>query len=153
MINILLLQNLINFAARLAQADLVTKTDFDNKLSNLNRKITSNKTKHLLFENEFKKSKTFDSIYFRGKSDFENDGTQNYLVFQPIHKYFETAIVNNNINILSWKSKEFSYEKISSIKTTGYMLNSYLDFYDRAKIRVKFNGTCLKQDHSTLFFS
>ena len=33
-----------NFAARLAQRDLVTKTDFDNKLSDLNRKIVSNKT-------------------------------------------------------------------------------------------------------------
>ena len=28
------------FNARLAQANLVTKTDFDDKLSNLNRKIT-----------------------------------------------------------------------------------------------------------------
>ena len=64
MINILLLQNLINFAARLAQADLVTKTDFDDKQSNLNRKITSNKTKHLLFENEFKKSKTLIQFIF-----------------------------------------------------------------------------------------
>ena len=34
--------------ARLAQANLITKTDFDVKLSNLNRNITSNKTKHLL---------------------------------------------------------------------------------------------------------
>ena len=40
-----------NFAARLAQASLVTKTDFDNKLSNLNRKNNSNKTKPLLVEN------------------------------------------------------------------------------------------------------
>ena len=32
------------------------------------------------------------------------------------------------------------------------MLNPYLDFYDTAKTRVKFNGGCLKQDHSTLFF-
>ena len=31
-----------------------------------------------------KKLKTFDSGYFRGKSHFEDDGTQNYLVFQPI---------------------------------------------------------------------
>ena len=31
-----------NFAARLAQANLMTKTGFDAKLSNLNRKITSN---------------------------------------------------------------------------------------------------------------
>ena len=37
-----------NFAARLAQANLVTKTDFDNKLSSFNRKITGNKPKHLL---------------------------------------------------------------------------------------------------------
>ena len=70
-----------NFAARLAQTNLVTKTDFDDKLINLNRKITSNKTKHLLVENELKKLETFDSIYFCGKSHFEDDGTQNYLVF------------------------------------------------------------------------
>ena len=43
-----------NFEARLALTNLVTKTDFDNKLSGLNRKITSNKTKHLVVENELK---------------------------------------------------------------------------------------------------
>ena len=62
-----------NFVARLAQANLVTKTDFDAKLL----KITSNTTKHLLNENEFKKLETFDSIYFCSKSHFEDDGTQN----------------------------------------------------------------------------
>ena len=36
------------FNARLAQANLIIKTDFDSKLSSLNRKITANKTKHLL---------------------------------------------------------------------------------------------------------
>ena len=35
-----------NFATRFAQANLLTKTDFDNKLSNLNQIIVSNKTKH-----------------------------------------------------------------------------------------------------------
>ena len=68
------------FNARLAQANLITKTDFDTKLSSLNRKITANKTKHLLVGNELKKLKTSDSSYFRGKSHFEEDGTQNYLV-------------------------------------------------------------------------
>ena len=42
------------FNARLAQENLITKTDFDAKLSNLNKKITSNKSKHLLVENELK---------------------------------------------------------------------------------------------------
>ena len=36
------------FNVRIAQANLITKTDFDAKLLNLNRKITSNKSKHLL---------------------------------------------------------------------------------------------------------
>ena len=58
------------FNARLGQANLITKTDFDAKLSSLNRKITANKSKYLLVENEFKKLKTFDSSYFRGKKSF-----------------------------------------------------------------------------------
>ena len=36
------------FNLRIAQANLIAKTDFDSKLSNLNRKITINKTKHFL---------------------------------------------------------------------------------------------------------
>ena len=77
MINILLIQS------------LVKKTDFDDKLSNLNRKITANKSKHLLVENEQNKLKTFDSSYFIGKSHFEEDGVQNYLLFQPIIRYLK----------------------------------------------------------------
>ena len=32
------------FNARIVQANLITKTEFDSKFSNLNRKITKNKT-------------------------------------------------------------------------------------------------------------
>ena len=70
---------------------MITKTDFDAKLSSLNRKITQNKSKHLLVENELNKLKTFDSSYFIGKSHFEEDGTQNYLVFQPLNKCFKVV--------------------------------------------------------------
>ena len=72
------------FNSRLAQTNLIAKTDFDAKLLSLNRKIISNKSKHLIVENELKKLKTFDSSYFRGKNYFENNDTQYYLVFQPI---------------------------------------------------------------------
>ena len=41
------------------------------------RKITANKTKHLLAENELKKLKTFNLSYFIDKSHFEEDGSQN----------------------------------------------------------------------------
>ena len=72
------------FNTRLAQENLITKTNFDAKLTTLTRKITSNKSKHLLVESELKKLKTLDSIFFRSKSHFEKYGTQNYLVYQPM---------------------------------------------------------------------
>ena len=65
---------------------------------NLNRKITQNKTKHVLVENELKKLKTFHLSYFIGKSDFEGNGTQNYLVFQPLFKYFKSNVKNSTIS-------------------------------------------------------
>ena len=40
------------FNVRLAQASLMLKTDFNAKLSSLNRKITKNHSKHLFDENE-----------------------------------------------------------------------------------------------------
>ena len=43
------------FNAKLAKANLITKTDFHAQLSSLNRKI---KSKHLLIENELNKLKT-----------------------------------------------------------------------------------------------
>ena len=46
-----------NFKARLAQADLVPKTDFAIKLQDISKRITSNKTKHLLVQNELEKTK------------------------------------------------------------------------------------------------
>ena len=52
------------FNARIAPANVITKTDFDAKLSGFNRKINNNKSKHLLVENELNKLKTFDSSYF-----------------------------------------------------------------------------------------
>ena len=94
------------FNARIAQANLITRTDFDGKLSSLNRKITANKSKDLLIENELKKLKTFDSIHYRGKSHFEEDGIQNYLVFQPTQRYFKRIAGAGNDNyIYYWKSK------------------------------------------------
>ena len=88
------------FNARLAQANLITKTDFDSRFSNLNRKITTTKAKHLFVENELNRLKTFDSSYFIGKSYFDEDGTQNYLVFQTIIRYFKVNTVTNTDYIL-----------------------------------------------------
>ena len=99
----------------------------------------------MLVENELKKLKTFESIYFRGTSHFEEDGVQNYLLFQPIKRYFKVIVGGGNGNyIYYWKSKGLSDERINSIKTSDYEITPYLSYYDVNKIRVKFDGGCLK---------
>ena len=127
----------------------MTKTDFDAKLSSLNRKITQNKSKHLLVENELNKLKTFDSGYFIGKSHFEEDGTQNYLVFQPIYRYFKVFSITQYLEYVSeWKSKGLSSESFKAISTSDNSLNPTLNYYN-TKIREKFTGDCLKQQKIT----
>ena len=56
------------------QHNLITKTDFDDKLSSLNRKITQNKTKHLLVENELTtlENKIPDVSSLVKKADYNN---------------------------------------------------------------------------------
>ena len=134
------------FNVRLAQANLITKTDFDDKLSNLNRKITQNISKHLLVENELNKLKTFDSGYFIGKSHFEEDGTQNYLVFQPMYRYFK--MITNTDYISSWKSKGLSAESIEPPTTSDNSFTPALSYYF-TKTRVKFTRICLKQSKTS----
>ena len=63
------------FSSKLAQVNVITKINFYAKIIEL--------------ENNIKKLKTFDSIYFKGKSHFEEDSVQNYLVFQPMYRYLK----------------------------------------------------------------
>ena len=65
---------------------MITKTGHDDALISVNKKINSNKTKQLLVENELENLKNIDSVYFRGKNLFEDDGKENYLVFQLVYK-------------------------------------------------------------------
>ena len=100
----------------------------------------------MLVENELKKLKTFDLSHFKGKSHFEENVAQNYLVFQPMYKYFKT--INSTDNISEWKSKGLSYESIKTPSASNNFLNPLLDNVS-TKIRVKFSGSCLKQDKAT----
>ena len=98
MTNILLPQSLNTLAAsvfnaRLPQANLITRRDFDAILSSLSRKNTKNKSKLLFVENKLKKLRTFDLSYFTGKSHFEEDGTQNYLVFHIFKKLLVLVVL------------------------------------------------------------
>ena len=94
------------FNARLFQANLMTKIIFDNTVSSLNSKIAKNKTKNESIENELKKLKTFDLGHFIGKSYFEEDCAQNYLVFQPKKRHFK--LIANSKVFSSQQSKGLS---------------------------------------------
>ena len=126
---------------------MITKTDFDAKLLSLNRRITSNRTRHLVIKNELKKLKTFELIYFRGKSHFGDDGAQNYLVPRTVCRYFKTVSANDSA-IVSWKSKGLSDESIKPPITSNKILNPSLDYVGN-KIRIKFNEDYLKQEKIT----
>ena len=121
---------------------MIAKTDFDAKLSSLNRKITANKSKNLLIGNELEKLKSLDSSYFIGKSHFEENGTQNYLVFQPMNKYFKVIADKKYISL--WKSKGLSDESIKPPATSDNSLTPLID-YRGNKIRMKFTGSCFQQ--------
>ena len=129
------------FNVRLAQANLTTKTDVDAKLSSLNRKITANKTKHFLNDN--------DLSYYRGKQYFdEGSGKQNYLVFLLMGKCFKlNSVVGVIDGVLSWQSKGLSNKSIKPPTTSDNSLTPELNYYGTT-IRVKFTRSCLKQsDH------
>ena len=85
--------------------------------------------------------------YFIDKSHFEEDGTQNYLVFQPIYKYFKAFSITQYLEYVSeWKSKGLSNESIKAISTADNSFNPTLNYYG-TKIRVQFTGSCLKESN------
>ena len=95
----------------------------------------------MLVENEWNKLKTFDSSYFIDKSHFEEEGTQNYLLFQRIVRCFK-VITTTADYIASWKSKGLSAETIKPPTTSDNSLTPTLNYYDDLKVRVKVTGSC-----------
>ena len=66
-----------NFAARLKQANLISKTDFENKLTSFNKKITSNKTKYLEEKKKLNNLTTNDYNFFLRRMYFTSyNGSQ-----------------------------------------------------------------------------
>ena len=117
-------------------------------MQELNKKISSNKTKHLLVETELKKLEKFDAAYFICKKFFDGDGTQNYLAVQPVCRYFKTFTENDSTFISSWESKGLPNGKIGSTKTSNYDQSPRL-VYDNTRIKLKFSGDLLKQNKVT----
>ena len=120
----------------------MTKTTFDNTVSSLDNKIEGYKTLGALLQRTLKGLRSPDLGYFKGKNHFEEDGTQNYLAFQPLNKYL--TLMGSTKYISSWKSKGLSNETIKPIATSDNIVTPLID-YCTNKIWVKFNGGILRQ--------
>ena len=86
------------------------------------------------------KLKAFDSNNYNGKNYFDEDGIQNYLVFQSILKYFTL----NSSWITKWKSEGLSNESPEVVSTSSNTLTPSVNYY-REKARLKFTGSVLQQ--------
>ena len=128
-----------HFEARLKQANLLGKTDFDDKLTSFNKHITSNQTKRLEVQKKLTSLITkhynlfLDRIYFTS-----NDGSQNTFVYQPTLDFD-----------LSWKSKGVYNSKLKplytaflhSIKLFGYRIGIK---FDKDPLAVEQNNYLIK---------
>ena len=62
----------------------MSKTDFDNKLTNFNKQITSNKIKHLQVQKKLNSLIRKDYNFLLGRIYFtSNEGSQKMFVYQP----------------------------------------------------------------------
>ena len=111
--------------------------EIDTKVSSLDGKIAENKTKDVSIENEFKKLIKNLVFFLLANILFDrSDGSQAYLILQPVHKYIK--VIANTKLISEWKSKELSAESIKPFPTSNNSLTALIDNYDY-NIRVKFN--------------
>ena len=80
-----------------------------------------------------------------GKSHFDEDGTQSYLVFKSTLKYFT---LNSN-RITKWKSKGISNESLEVFSTTSNTLTPSVK-YCGDKVRLRFTGSVFQQKKQLL---
>ena len=120
-------------------------------ISNLVKKTNYN-TIIVEIDGKFDKIKQgiLDSLIFLSVGNLlfdRGDGTQAYLIFQPVYKYFK--FITNTNYISSWKSKGLSDESIKTFATSDNSLAPLIEYYNGYYIRVKFNGSILKQPKVT----
>ena len=89
---------------------------------NVNKEVASNKSKHVLVENELKQLETFDLSLFFGQSYFFNYKVQLYLIFQPLYYILKT--LSNSEKVISSKSESLSNEKITISFTTDMKIQN-----------------------------
>ena len=101
-----------NFTARIKQANLVTKSDFDKNLTSVNRKITSNNTKYLQVQKKLNSIITTDCIFLGRMYFTSNNGSQKTYICRPKLYLLELKKDRGTDYVLSWKSNGIYNSKL-----------------------------------------
>ena len=112
----------------------MTKTDFNNKLTNYNRRNT-NKTKHLEFQKRINSLITNDYIFFLGRMYFtSNDESQNMFGYQPTlatlelkDEYTDNVLSSKSNGVYNSELKPLYTAFLHSIKLSGYRMKIKFD--------------------------
>ena len=97
---------------------MITKIDFDAKLKNISDRVTNNKSKDLLLDNELKKLKTLDDSTAKIKFDEvqkENSFKRGFFYYLQ-QSYLVCECKMDSLN--------FTSKKISKWKSTGIFIYS-----------------------------
>ena len=130
---------------------MITKSDFDAKLKNISDRVTNNKSRIILLDNELKKIKTLADSAAKTKSD---EGQIEDSFARGFYYYLQQSYLVYECKMGSFN---FSNGKISELKSTG-IFNSDLNVSSSAnaknmpflenngRMNVTFNGYYLAQN-------
>ena len=131
--------------------DLINKSDISWFTNNrdLNEKIKALARKAELKgeQEKIEKLQTYDSSIFIDQSYFFNDGSQDFLMFEPIFETFPRTSRTTEA-ILAWQSRGVLNEKIRSPTAANYYLSPKMKWHN-SKLRVELKRSCLKQNKVT----
>ena len=114
----------------------MTKTEFDNTITSFNKRITSNKTKHLEVEKKLEDLITKDHNFFLSRIYFtSNDGSQNMFVYQPTFNVLELKIDKGTEYVIGPKSKG-----LYNTKLIRWCFFTYVKYLGN-KIRIQYYNT------------
>ena len=88
------------FNTRSAKTNLIKKADFNTRMSSIDNKSAENKSKNVSIEDKLKKKlgENFILLLLGNISFHGGHGSQAYLIFQPMYRYFK---LNANTKYIS----------------------------------------------------
>ena len=108
--------------AKITQNKLVNESDLDRKIKE-DVKTLATKEQLLTKQDKIVKLQTYDLSIFIGQSYFNNDGSQNYLILQPIFRTI-TIFSGPTSTISEWESKGLSNKNFKPLYTANKSLLS-----------------------------